>query len=98
MSSPEMSAVAATLLAKPRRWFVTKNAELINSHVVDLLVSAGQPVTVYDNLSLSTDRYIAEYARLGKITLHRKDLLDLPALTEAMADHDIVFHLAANTD
>jgi UDP-glucose 4-epimerase len=55
-------------------------------------------VTVYDNLSLSTDQYIAEYARQGKITFHKKDLLDLEAVTAAMAGHDIVFHLAANTD
>ena len=42
-----------------RRWFVTGGAGFIGSHVVDLLVSAGQTVTVYDNLSLSTDQYIA---------------------------------------
>jgi UDP-glucose 4-epimerase len=65
---------------------------------VDLLVSAGHEVTVYDNLSLSTDQYIAEYARQGKLKFHRKDLTELEPLVEAMAGHDIVFHLAANTD
>jgi UDP-glucose 4-epimerase len=77
---------------------VTGGAGFIGSHVVDLLVSAGHSVTVYDNLSLSTDRYIADYERQGKITFHRKDLLDLDAVTQAIAGHDIVFHLAANTD
>jgi UDP-glucose 4-epimerase len=90
--------VATALRSRPRRWFVTGGAGFIGSHVVDLLVSAGHQVTVYDNLSLSTDQYIADYARRGDITLHRKDLLDLEALTAAMAGHDLVFHLAANTD
>ncbi len=98
MSSSERSAVAATLASTPRRWFVTGGAGFIGSHVVDLLVSTGQKVTVYDNLSLSTDQYIEGYAREGKITFHKKDLLDLAALTDAMAGHDVVFHLAANTD
>lgn len=81
-----------------KRWFVTGGAGFIGSHVVDLLVSAGCRVTVYDNLSLSTDRHIADYARTNRITFHQKDLLDATALTEAMKGHDIVWHLAANTD
>jgi UDP-glucose 4-epimerase len=81
-----------------RRWFVTGGAGFIGSHVVDLLVSAGCQVTVYDNLSLSTDRYVADYARDGKIKLYREDLLDLDLLKKAIAGHDIVWHLGANTD
>ena len=91
-------AVADALGARPRRWFVTGGAGFIGSHVVDLLVSAGQEVTVYDNLSLSTDQYLADYVREGKIKFHKRDLTDLEPLVEAMAGHDIVFHLAANTD
>jgi UDP-glucose 4-epimerase len=91
-------AVAEALAAKPRRWFVTGGAGFIGSHVVDLLVSAGHQVTVYDNLSLSTDQYIAQYARDGKITFLKRDLTELDPLVAAMAGHDVVFHLAANTD
>lgn len=83
---------------REKRWFVTGGAGFIGSHVVDLLVSAGCQVTVYDNFSLSTPEYIADYLKQGKITHYEKDLLDLEGLTEAMADHDIVWHLAANTD
>ncbi len=90
--------VQLALRGARRRWFVTGGAGFIGSHVVDLLVSAGHAVTVYDNLSLSTDQHIAGYVRDGRIAFHRQDLLDLPALTEAMAGHDVVFHLAANTD
>jgi UDP-glucose 4-epimerase len=91
-------AVAEALARRPLRWFVTGGAGFIGSHVVDLLVSAGHQVTVYDNLSLSTDRYIAQYARQGKITFHNRDVTELDPLVAAMAGHDIVFHLAANTD
>jgi UDP-glucose 4-epimerase len=103
MSSPSDAApppdpVRQALIGKPRRWFVTGGAGFIGSHVVDLLVSAGHEITVYDNLSLSTDRYLARHLHEGRITFHQKDLLDLAAVTEAMAGHDIVFHLAANTD
>ena len=81
-----------------KRWFVTGGAGFIGSHVVDLLVSAGCKVTVFDNLSLSTDEYIAGHAKSGKIDFVKEDLLDLERVTEAMAGHDVVWHLAANTD
>lgn len=81
-----------------KKWFVTGGAGFIGSHVVDLLVSAGCKVTVYDNLSLSTDQYIKEHARTGKITFVKADLLDFDAVKAAMAGHDIVWHLGANTD
>ena len=81
-----------------KKWFVTGGAGFIGSHVVDLLVSAGCKVTVYDNLSLSTDQYIADYVKAGKITHVNANLTDLEAVTKAMAGHDIVWHLGANTD
>jgi len=83
---------------KNKKWFVTGGGGFIGSHAVDLLVSAGCQVTVFDNLSLSSDQYISEYARTGKITFFRNDMLDLDSLIEAMEGHDIVWHLGANTD
>lgn len=81
-----------------KRWFITGGAGFIGSHIVDVLVSAGCRVTVYDNLSLSTDQYLADYVKRGDITFYQNDLLDRATLTSAMAGHDIVWHLAANTD
>lgn len=81
-----------------RRWFVTGGAGFIGSYVVDLLVSAGCQVTVYDNLCTSTDQYLIDYIAQGKVKFLKKDLLEREALTKAMAGHDIVWHLAANTD
>lgn len=83
---------------RQKRWFITGGAGFIGSHVVDLLVSAGCKVTVYDNLSLSTDRYIKNYIKEGKVTFYKNDLLDLNTLKKAMRSHDIVWHLGANTD
>ena len=98
MSNDVNPAAVFTDADKKKRWFVTGGAGFIGSHVVDLLVSAGCKVTVYDNLSLSTDQYLAEYIRNGTIYFIQKDMLDLGALTQAMEGHDIVWHLAANTD
>ena len=81
-----------------KRWFVTGGAGFIGSHVVDLLVSAGARVTVVDNFISSTDANIAHHVESGKITLLRQDLVDVEATTKAMEGHDIVWHLAANTD
>lgn len=87
-----------SLIDRKKRWFVTGGAGFIGSHVVDLLVAAGCAVTVYDNLSLSTLRYLKKYSTDRRITFHKKDLRDLPTLKKAMHGHDIVWHLAANTD
>ncbi len=81
-----------------KRWFVTGGAGFIGSHFVDLLVSAGCRVTVMDNLSLSDGKSIEGHIKSGKIDFIQQDLLDLEAVTKALAGHDIVCHLAANTD
>lgn len=81
-----------------KKWFITGGAGFIGSHLVDLLVSAGCHVTVYDNLSSSTDIYLKKYIEGKKISFHKKDLLDLDSLILAMKGHDIVWHLGANTD
>lgn len=93
---PNISPALKTLRSK--KWFVTGGAGFIGSHAVDLLVSLGCTVTVYDNLRSSTDKHIKGYIQQGLITFIQKDLLDLDALTSAMAGHDIVWHLGANTD
>lgn len=87
-----------TVADKQKRWFITGGAGFIGSHVVDLLVSANCAVTVYDNLSSSTDQYLRQYIQDGKITFNQSNLLDLETLQSAMVGHDIVWHLGANTD
>ncbi len=79
------------------RFFVAGGAGFIGSHLVDRLVERG-PVTVFDNLSVGKRDFIADHLASGAVTLVTGELLDLPAVTAAIAGHDVVFHLAANPE
>jgi UDP-glucose 4-epimerase len=87
------------------RCLVTGGAGFIGSHLVDALLAAGHAVTVYDNFA--TGR--REFLRSAGVTpaadrsvvaarVVEADVLDLPALVDAVRGHDVVFHLAANAD
>lgn len=86
------------LIDNKKKWFVTGGAGFIGSHVVDLLVSAGCEITVCDNIISSTDIYLKEYIKNGKITFYKIDLRDLESLQKIMSGQDVVWHLAANTN
>ena len=77
--------------------FIVGGAGFIGSHLVDQLVDRG-PVTIYDNMTVGKREFIAAPLASGRATLIEADALDLPALTEAMKGHDVVFHLAANPE
>jgi UDP-glucose 4-epimerase len=79
------------------RSFIVGGAGFIGSHLTDKLVERG-PVTIYDNLSVGKREFVAGHLSSGAATLVAKDALDLEALTQAMAGHDVVFHLAANPE
>src|SRR5215813_11813839 len=79
------------------RSFIVGGAGFIGSHLADKLVEEG-PVTLYNNLSIDKTDFVAEHLRSGAAVLVEKDALDLTTLTETMADHDVVFHLAANPE
>ena len=79
------------------RSFIVGGAGFIGSHLTDKLVGEG-PVTLYDNMSIGKEAFVREHLASGAATLVAKDALDLAALTEAMAGHDVVFHLAANPE
>ena len=83
---------------RPIRAFVTGGAGFIGSHVVARLLAEGHRVTVYDNLSTGRLAAIQSHQGDDAFTFVRGDLLDTPRLDEAMAGHDVVWHLAANTD
>ena len=80
------------------RFFVTGAAGFIASSLVDRLLEEGVSVVGYDNFSTGLEENL-ELARSNRdFKLIRGDVLDLPALTEAMTGCDFVFHLAANAD
>lgn len=82
------------------RWFLVGGAGFLGSHFVDRLLGdeGTEAVTVYDNFSSGREWHLAGHADDNRLTVHRADVRDLPALTEAVAGHDVVVHLASNPD
>lgn len=88
-----------TIKDRKKRWFITGGAGFIGSHVVDMLMAEKvKQVTVYDNLSLSNDRWLKPYVGKKNFKFIKADILKTDRLTQAIKGHDIVWHLAANTD
>ncbi|MBM4247852.1 MAG: NAD-dependent epimerase/dehydratase family protein [Euryarchaeota archaeon] len=81
------------------RHFVTGGAGFIGSHLVDRLLRDGEDeVTVYDNLSSGKEEFLKHNLGNRRFRFVKADLLDPPALKEALRGHDLVHHLAANPD
>jgi UDP-glucose 4-epimerase len=80
------------------RAFITGGAGFIGSNLVDRLLADGHTVTVYDNFSTGQSHFLEGAGAQQNFTLITGDLLDLGRLKVALAEHDLVFHLAANAD
>lgn len=78
--------------------FVTGAAGFIASTLADALLACGDSVIGYDNMSTGSRRFIAEASANPAYRFVEGDLLDRPALQEAMSGADFVCHLAANAD
>src|SRR4030042_4984890 len=81
-----------------KKVFVTGGAGFIGSHVTDKLLADGYQVTVYDNLSSGKIRWIEHHFGEENFKFVQADLLDFDTLQNAISEHDLVWHLAANTD
>jgi UDP-glucose 4-epimerase len=79
-------------------YFITGGAGFIGSHLVDRLLAEENEVTVYDNLVSGAHKNIEHQRNSSNLNFIAADLLDDQALSRAMAGHDIVWHLGANTD
>jgi UDP-glucose 4-epimerase len=78
--------------------FVSGGAGFIGSNLVDRLLDVGHEVTVYDNLSTGLLQFLKNARDFDRFRLVEGDLLDEGSLSEAIAGHEFVFHLAANAD
>ena len=79
------------------KYFITGGAGFIGSHLVDRLIESDE-LTVYDNLSTGRKEFIRQHLDREKLHFIEADLHDFDTLNKAIANHDIVFHLAANPD
>ena len=79
------------------KFFITGGAGFIGSHLVARLSTIG-PVTVYDNLSTGKVEFIQPYLAGGKVHLIQADLLNPDTLNKSIAGHNVIFHLAADSD
>lgn len=81
-----------------RRVLVTGGAGFIGSNLAERLLDEGHAVTVIDNLSGGSRENLAMCLRHESFHFVEQDLLDLDGIAETVKGHDIVFHLAANSN
>ncbi len=89
-------------MMKEKRIFLTGGAGFIGSNFVKyLLDKGGFEITVYDNLSIGSeknlDKAIRTSKQIGKINFIEGDILDFKKLEESMKGNEAVIHLAAHT-
>ena len=80
------------------RALVTGGAGFIGSNLVERLLAEGHSVTVYDDLRGGSREFLRESESNPRFRFVQADLLDLDQLVEATAGHEVVFHLAANSN
>jgi len=83
---------------EPIKHFMTGGAGFIGSHLVDRLLEEGNKVTVYDSLALASVDNIKQHFGKENFKFIKADLLDFNTLKKAMTEHEIIWHLGANTD
>jgi UDP-glucose 4-epimerase len=76
------------------RILVTGGAGFIGSHLVDALLACGESVTVLDDFSIGTMENLAEAETTGRLRVLRASILDPGALSAAVTECMVVFHLA----
>jgi UDP-glucose 4-epimerase len=78
--------------------FITGGAGFIGSHLSARFLREGWRVTAYDNLSLGRKELLKGSIGNPNFQLIEADLLDLETLKKSIEGHDLVYHMAANSD
>ena len=76
------------------RIFVTGGAGFIGRYLAKAFLEKGHPVTIYDNLSNSSEDKIIDLIDSG-VNFVKSDINDIASLEKFVKDHDVVIHLAA---
>ncbi len=82
------------------RIFIAGGAGFIGSFFVDRLLNdpAVERVTVFDNFTSGREWHLEPHAGDSRLVVVRDDIGNIHPLIAAMADHDVVIHLASNPD
>jgi len=81
-----------------KKAFITGGAGFIGSNLAESLVRKGYRTTVFDNLTLGRKEFIQHLIDDGSCTFIQGDLLNLDEVLGVLGSHDVVFHMAANSD
>lgn len=86
--------------SKHSQFFIVGGAGFIGSHFCDVLLARKETagVTIYDNFSSGRDWHFAPHLRDARFKMVRGDVHEMDKLTQAMAGHHVVVHLASNPD
>ena len=81
------------------RFFVTGGAGFLGSNLVNTILDRRLgAVTVLDSFLTGRREHFGERVDSPDLTIVEGDAADTPAVARAVAGHDVVFHLAANSD
>jgi UDP-glucose 4-epimerase len=86
-------------MASKQRFFVTGGAGFLGSNLVNTILDQRLgSVTVFDNFSTGRRAFFGERLEAPELTVVEGDVADYDALLPILPGHDVVFHLAANSD
>src|SRR5688500_20187487 len=79
-------------------FFITGGAGFLGSNLVNTILDRGLgPVTVFDNFLTGRREYLKAQPN-SDLSVIEGDVADTGAVADAVAGHDVVVHLAANSD
>ena len=76
------------------KFFITGGAGFIGINLTNHLIKKGNSVTIFDNLSNSTENNVTNL-KSKNVKFVKGDILNLKLLEEKCIGHDIIIHLAA---
>jgi UDP-glucose 4-epimerase len=82
-----------------KRYFITGGAGFLGSNLVNAILDRGLgSVTVYDNFLTGRCEHFGKWIDSPSLKIVTGDVADFKTVAAAVENHDVVFHLAANSD